>query len=159
MTMIRDVYQKTGITATGGIGTNLYLSKVAMDIVAKALMPDPYGVRIAFLDETAYRRTLWGHQPLTDFGVLAPVRPGVFLLMAFTPWGILPASVFPMPPFCMIGLASMPSCSLIMPGVGIMPYERHQAIYPQSLQPRHKSGPAQALFTGKCPPDCMGDDG
>ena len=72
MTMIRDVYQKTGITATGGIGTNLYLSKVAMDIVAKALMPDPYGVRIAFLDETAYRRTLWGHQPLTDFWRIGP---------------------------------------------------------------------------------------
>ena len=72
MTMIRDVYQKTGITATGGIGTNLYLSKVAMGIVAKALMPDPYGVRIAFLDETAYRRTLWGHQPLTDFWRIGP---------------------------------------------------------------------------------------
>ncbi|MDY2739315.1 MAG: DNA methylase [Acidaminococcus sp.] len=72
MTMIRDVLQKTGITATGGIGTNLYLSKVAMDIVAKALRPDPYGVRIAFLDETSYRRTLWGHQPLTDFWRIGP---------------------------------------------------------------------------------------
>lgn len=118
MTMIRDVYQKTGITATGGIGTNLYLSKVAMDIVAKALMPDPYGVRIAFLDETAYRRTLWGHQPLTDFWRIGPGSARRLSAHGLYPWGILPASVFPMPPFCMIGLASMPSCSLIMPGGG-----------------------------------------
>ena len=65
--MIRDVLRKTGITATAGIGTNLYLCKVAMDIVAKHMPPDKDGVRIAELDEASYRRELWAHVPLTDF--------------------------------------------------------------------------------------------
>lgn len=65
--MILDVFDKTGITATAGIGTNLYLCKVAMDIVAKHVQPDEHGVRIAELDEISYRRLLWSHQPLTDF--------------------------------------------------------------------------------------------
>lgn len=67
MTIIQDVLQHTGITATAGIGTNLYLCKVAMDIVAKHTEPDKDGVRIAELDEMSYRRQLWNHQPLTDF--------------------------------------------------------------------------------------------
>lgn len=67
MTMIQDVLQTTGITATAGIGTNLYLCKVAMDIVAKHIRPDKDGVRIAELDEMSYRRLLWNHRPLTDF--------------------------------------------------------------------------------------------
>lgn len=65
--IIRDVLQTTGITATAGIGTNLYLSKVAMDIVAKHVPPDQDGVRIARLNEASYRRLLWDHRPLTDF--------------------------------------------------------------------------------------------
>jgi len=65
--VIQDVYQTTGITATAGIGTNLYLCKIAMDIVAKHVKPDNNGVRIAGLDEMAYRKLLWGHRPLTDF--------------------------------------------------------------------------------------------
>ena len=65
--MIRDVLSTTGITATAGIGTNLYLCKVAMDIVAKHAAPDENGVRIGKLDEISYRQLLWGHQPLTDF--------------------------------------------------------------------------------------------
>lgn len=65
--IIQDVFDKTGITATAGIGTNLYLCKVAMDIVAKHVQPDKHGVRIAELDEISYRRLLWNHQPLTDF--------------------------------------------------------------------------------------------
>ena len=65
--MILDVMQETGITATAGIGTNLYLCKVAMDIVAKHVMPDAHGVRIAELDEMSYRKLLWNHRPLTDF--------------------------------------------------------------------------------------------
>ena len=65
--IIRDIYHTTGITATAGIGSNLYLSKIAMDIVAKRSAPDRYGVRIAELDETSYRRLLWTHRPLTDF--------------------------------------------------------------------------------------------
>ncbi|MBQ7677795.1 MAG: DNA methylase [Lachnospiraceae bacterium] len=67
MTMIRDVLRSTGITATVGIGTNLYLAKIAMDIVAKKAVPDENGVRIAELDEASYRRILWDHQPITDF--------------------------------------------------------------------------------------------
>lgn len=65
--IITDVYQQTGITATGGIGTNLYLCKVAMDIVAKHMIPDENGVRIASLNEKLYRQYLWQHRPLTDF--------------------------------------------------------------------------------------------
>lgn len=67
MRMIRAVLAETGITATAGIGTNLYLSKVAMDIVAKHKKADADGVRIAELDEASYRRQLWDHEPLTDF--------------------------------------------------------------------------------------------
>lgn len=67
MMMIRDVLNTTGITATAGIGTNLYLCKVAMDIVAKKMPPDADGVRVAQLDEMSYRRLLWDHQPLTSF--------------------------------------------------------------------------------------------
>lgn len=65
--MIWDVLDSTGITATAGIGTNLYLCKVAMDIVAKHATPDKHGVRIAELDEMSYRKILWDHRPLTDF--------------------------------------------------------------------------------------------
>ncbi|MBD5444588.1 MAG: DNA methylase [Lachnospiraceae bacterium] len=65
--IIRDVLNSTGITATAGIGSNLYLCKVAMDIVAKHIEPDAHGVRIAELDEMSYRRLLWNHRPLTDF--------------------------------------------------------------------------------------------
>ncbi len=65
--LIADVLESTGITATAGIGTNLYLCKVAMDIVAKKMPADSDGVRIAALDEMEYRRVLWEHRPLTDF--------------------------------------------------------------------------------------------
>ena len=67
MTMIRDVLQTTGITATAGIGTNLYLCKIAMDIVAKHIPADKDGVRIAELTEQSYREQLWAHTPITDF--------------------------------------------------------------------------------------------
>lgn len=67
MKMIQDVLKTTGVTATAGIGTNLYLAKIAMDIGAKHIVPDKDGVRIAELDEMSYRRLLWTHQPLTDF--------------------------------------------------------------------------------------------
>ena len=65
--MIRDVLHETGVTATAGIGTNMYLCKVAMDIVAKKMPADADGVRIAELDEMSYRKLLWNHVPLTDF--------------------------------------------------------------------------------------------
>ena len=65
--MIQDVLEETGITATAGIGTNLYLCKIAMDIVAKHIEPNKDGVRIARLDEMSYRKLLWNHRPLTDF--------------------------------------------------------------------------------------------
>lgn len=65
--MIMDVYSKTGITATAGIGTNLFLSKVAMDIGAKHIKPNEFGVRIAELDEMSFRKKLWNYRPITDF--------------------------------------------------------------------------------------------
>ena len=67
MLLIREVLDATGITATAGVGTNLYLAKIAMDIVAKKIPPDRDGVRIAELDERTYREQLWEHRPLTDF--------------------------------------------------------------------------------------------
>ena len=67
MKMILEVLETTGITATAGIGTNLYLCKVAMDVMAKHIPSDENGVRIAFLDEMTYRRELWSHRPSTDF--------------------------------------------------------------------------------------------
>ncbi|MBR3105800.1 MAG: DNA methylase [Clostridia bacterium] len=72
MTMIRDVLKTTGITATVGIGTNLYLAKIGMDIVAKKKQADKDGVRIAELDEAGYKLLLWPHRPLTDFWQIGP---------------------------------------------------------------------------------------
>ena len=72
MTMIRDVLKTTGITATVGIGTNLYLAKIAMDIVAKKKKADKDGVRIAELDENGFKLGLWTHRPLTDFWQIGP---------------------------------------------------------------------------------------
>ena len=69
--VIQDIYRETGITATGGIGTNMYLAKVAMDIVAKHKQADRDGVRIAALDEDEYCRVLWSHRPITDFWQVA----------------------------------------------------------------------------------------
>ena len=83
MTMIRDVLRQTGITATAGIGTNMYLSKVAMDIVAKHIPADKDGVRIGELDEMAYRRQLWNHKPLTSFW-----RVGRGIAERLAPYGI-----------------------------------------------------------------------
>lgn len=70
--IVLDVLETTGITATAGIGTNLYLAKVAMDIWAKHIRPDENGVRVAELDEMSYRRLLWDHRPLTDFWRVGP---------------------------------------------------------------------------------------
>lgn len=72
MRVLREVIKETGITATAGIGTNLYLAKIAMDITAKKMQPDKDGVRIAGLDEYSYRRGLWDHRPLTDFWRVGP---------------------------------------------------------------------------------------
>ncbi len=72
MTIIRDVLVATGITATVGLGTNMYLAKIAMDIVAKHADPDKDGVRIAELDEMSYRQRLWEHTPITDFWRVGP---------------------------------------------------------------------------------------
>lgn len=69
--VIQDILKETGITATGGIGTNMYLAKVAMDIVAKHSEADKDGVRIAELDEESYRKLLWSHVPITDFWQIA----------------------------------------------------------------------------------------
>ena len=71
-TMIREVLYTTGITATAGIGSNLYLAKLAMDITAKHTAPDKDGVRIAELNEESFRYLLWDHKPLTDFWQVGP---------------------------------------------------------------------------------------
>ena len=83
MTLVRDVLANVGITATAGIGTNPYLAKVAMDIVAKHIPADKDGVRIAELDEQSYREKLWTHEPLTDFWM---VGSGISNRLA--KWGI-----------------------------------------------------------------------
>lgn len=83
MTMIRAVLSETGVTATAGIGDNLYLAKVAMDIVAKKMKPDKDGVRIAELTEMSYREQLWDHRPLTDFW-----RVGRGIAKRLAPYGI-----------------------------------------------------------------------
>lgn len=70
--LIQQILKETGVTATAGVGTNLYLCKVAMDIEAKHVPPDQDGVRIACLDEISYREKLWGHRPLTDFWRVGP---------------------------------------------------------------------------------------
>ena len=72
MQLILEILQETGITATAGIGSNLYLCKVAMDIVAKHIPPDSNGVRIAMLDEQSYRQQLWSYRPITDFWRVGP---------------------------------------------------------------------------------------
>lgn len=72
MRVLREVIKETGITATAGIGTNLYLAKIAMDITAKKMPPDEDGVRIAEFDERSYRHKLWDHRPLTDFWRIGP---------------------------------------------------------------------------------------
>ena len=83
MTIIRDVLKQTGITATAGIGTNMYLCKIAMDIMAKKCPADQDGVRIAELDEMSYRRQLWNHRPLTSFW-----RVGRGIAQRLAPYGI-----------------------------------------------------------------------
>ena len=83
MTMIRDVLKQTGITATAGIGTNMYLCKVAMDIVAKHIPADEDGVRIAELDERTYREQLWDYKPITKFW-----RVGKGIAQRLAPYGI-----------------------------------------------------------------------
>ena len=70
--LMQAVMEETGITATAGVGTNLYLCKIAMDIMAKRIPPDAQGARIACLDEMSYRRELWDHRPLTDFWRVGP---------------------------------------------------------------------------------------
>ena len=85
-----EILEKKGLTATAGIGTNLYLCKIAMDIVAKHMEPDDNGVRIAELDEISYRELLWDHRPLTDFW-----RVGVDTARSWKPPECLPWAMWP----------------------------------------------------------------
>lgn len=87
--IILDVLETTGITATAGIGTNMYLCKVAMDIRAKHIPANEKGLKIAVLDEMSYRRLLWSHRPLTDFGVLVKDMLKSWKSKAYLPWEIL----------------------------------------------------------------------
>ena len=95
MRMIRDVLKETGITATAGIGTNMYLAKIAMDVVAKHVPADEQGVRIAELNEMTYRELLWCHKPLTDFWrVGAGITKRLAKLGIFTMGDIARTSVY-----------------------------------------------------------------
>lgn len=70
--ILREVYNQTGLTATAGIGTNMFLAKIAMDVVAKKATPNEFGVRMASLNEKSYRLTMWNHEPLSDFWSIGP---------------------------------------------------------------------------------------
>ena len=87
--MIMDVYNTTGITATAGIGTNMFLAKIAMDISAKHMEANEYGVRLAYLDEQKYKETLWDHQPLTDFWSVGRGTVKRLNENGMTPWVML----------------------------------------------------------------------
>lgn len=122
--MIQDVFAETGITATAGIGTNLYLCKVALDIVAKHVKPDRNGVRIAKLDEMSYRRLLWNYRPLTDFWRVGRATRRSWRRTVCIRWETLRAARWEEPESsttrnCYTGCsASMRSCSSIMHGAG-----------------------------------------
>ena len=123
-TMILDVLHTTGITATAGIGSNLYLCKVAMDMMAKRVPPDENGVRIAQLDERSYRALLWEHRPLTDFwrvgrGYAKSWRSTDCIRWATSraaPSGSRTSIITRV--FSTSSSASMPSCSSTTPGAG-----------------------------------------
>ena len=85
--MIRDVLGETGVTATAGIGSNMYLCKIALDIVAKKMPADKDGVRIAELTERSYRKLLWNHTPLTDFWRIGMDTPRNLWKTACLQWG------------------------------------------------------------------------
>lgn len=122
--MMQDVLQTTGIVAAAGIGTNLYLCKVAMDIEAKHVEPDEDGVRIAQLDEGEYRRLMWGHRPLTDFwrvgrGYARKLEEnGLFTMGDIARCSWAARRSITMKNCCTGCSGSMQSCSSTMPGGG-----------------------------------------
>ena len=125
--MILDILATTGITATAGIGTNLYLAKAAMDIVAKHVPADKDGVRIAELDEQTYRQTLWGHTPLTDFWRVGRGYERRLQKLGLNTMGDIALCSCGGPreyynrTCCTRPSASTPSCSSTMPGAGSRP--------------------------------------
>ena len=110
MKIILDVLAATGITATAGIGTNLFLCKVAMDIVAKHIPADRNGVRIAELDEMKFRRELWTHRPLTDFWRVGAGMRKSLRLTGCLPWAMLPSARSGMRTYSMSCSGRTPSC-------------------------------------------------
>lgn len=112
--IILDVLHTTGITATAGIGSNLYLCKVAMDIVAKHAKPDQHGVRIAKLNEMTYRRLLWAHRPLTDFWRVGRGYAKSWKPTGCSPWAILHAARSAKPMTCTTKTCST-ACSASTP--------------------------------------------
>ena len=91
--LMAAVLQETGITATAGVGPNLFLCKVAMDVGAKHIKPDRNGARIAELDERSFREKLWSHRPLTDFWRVGRATPKSWRPTACTPWGMWPGDL------------------------------------------------------------------
>ena len=115
--IISDIHRETGITATAGIGTNMFLAKVAMDILAKHAAPNSAGVRIAKLDEQSFREQLWTHQPITDFWRVGRGSPSVSLTAKSIPWAISLVAPSKTKNSSTICSASMPNYLLTMLGV------------------------------------------
>ena len=141
MRMILDVLQDTGVTATAGIGTNLYLCKIAMDIGAKHIEPDGNGVRIAELDEISYRRQLWDHTPITDFWRVGPGYAEAGRLGPYTMGDVARQSLGWTRTCCTSSSGSTRSCSSTTPGGrNAAPLADIKAYRPQDQQHRFRPG-------------------
>lgn len=123
-TIVREILTKTGITATAGIGSNMYLAKVAMDIVAKHMPADKDGVRVAELNEMSYRRLLWDHRPLTDFwrvgrGYAKKLEhAGLMTMGDIARCSVVVLRITTTKTCCIACSVSMPNCSSTMRGAG-----------------------------------------
>ena len=145
MKIILDVLETTGITATAGIGTNLFLCKVAMDIVAKHIPADKNGVRIAELDEMKFRRELWSHQLSRTSGAWVGALPRNLSRTGCSRWVMLP-SVQSGTRTCFTSCsARMRNCSLTMRGDGNRPPLKQSKRTVQLQQPQLRSGIALSL--------------
>ena len=130
--IILDVLNTTGITATAGIGTNLFLCKVAMDIVAKHVPADRDGVRIAELDERRFRHELWSYQPLTDFWRVGRGTAKNSSSTACAPWAISRCARRKTRICCISCSVKMRSCSSTMRGMGAVHGRRYQSLKPST---------------------------
>ena len=159
-TMIRDVLATQGITATGGIGTNLYLAKIAMDITAKKLPADKDGVRVAELDEMSFREKLWTHEPLTDFWQIGPGiaahlgRMGIHTMGDLARLSLQNEEIF----FREFGV----DAEILIDhawGIETCGMEADQSLQARYQVPGKRPGAAPGLFLGRGTPGSKRDDG